>query len=142
MDVVFLDANVLFSAAYRPDAGSRELWELPDVELVTSDYALAEARRNIGDRQQLNDLDNLLQRVRVIGLTRLERPLPPGLKLPDKDRPIFLSAIDARATHLLSGDGKTFGAYFGQRVEGIAILLPGDYLINIMGSDLNLRMRC
>ena len=39
MDRVFLDANVLFSAAYRQDSSLLRLWELKDVELVTSAYA-------------------------------------------------------------------------------------------------------
>lgn len=47
MDRLFLDANILFSAAYRPDAGLRRLWEVPNVELVTSAYAGEEARRNL-----------------------------------------------------------------------------------------------
>jgi len=44
MDRLFLDANVLFSAAYMADARLRELWRLRDVELWTSRYALEEAR--------------------------------------------------------------------------------------------------
>lgn len=47
VDRVFLDANVLFSAAYRPDSRLRALWESSDVELVSSEYAVDEARRNI-----------------------------------------------------------------------------------------------
>ncbi len=35
MDRLFLDANVLFSAAYRDDSGLQRLWDLSDVELVT-----------------------------------------------------------------------------------------------------------
>jgi hypothetical protein len=48
--------------------------------------------------------------------------------LPDKDVPILLAAIEARATHLITGDVRHFGAYFGKRIEGILVLLPGDYL--------------
>ena len=43
MDVVFLDANVLFSAAYRSEAGLQRLWDLKGVELVSSMYAVEEA---------------------------------------------------------------------------------------------------
>jgi hypothetical protein len=37
MDIVFLDANVLFSAAYRREAKFLILWRMPDVpsDLVT-----------------------------------------------------------------------------------------------------------
>lgn len=44
---VFLDANVLFSAAHRAQNGLLALWALPDTTLVTSDYAVLEARRNL-----------------------------------------------------------------------------------------------
>jgi hypothetical protein len=36
VDRLFLDANVLFSAAYRADSGLLRLWDLPDTELVLS----------------------------------------------------------------------------------------------------------
>jgi hypothetical protein len=42
--------------------------------------------------------------------------------------PILLAAIEARATHLLTGDIRHFGLYFGKRIEGIRIMLPGEYL--------------
>lgn len=47
MTRLFLDANVLFSAAYREDAGVRRLWSASNAELVTSDYAVEEATRNL-----------------------------------------------------------------------------------------------
>ncbi len=52
MDRLFLDANVLFSAAYRDDAGVQRLWSAPNSELVTSDYAIEEAIRNLADPDQ------------------------------------------------------------------------------------------
>ena len=57
MATVFLDANVLFSAAYRPDAGLLRLWELADVVLISSDYAVEEARRNLDTPEQLERLE-------------------------------------------------------------------------------------
>jgi hypothetical protein len=57
-----------------------------------------------------------------------QTPLPPGIFLPEKDVPIFLAAIEARATHLLTGDVRHFRAYFGKQIEGIAITRPGEYL--------------
>ena len=47
MDRVFLDANVLFSAAYLESSGLARLWQLADAELLSSDYAIEEARRNL-----------------------------------------------------------------------------------------------
>ena len=37
-------------------------------------------------------------------------------------------AVASGATHLITGDQKHFGPYFGQRVLGVWVLKPGDYL--------------
>lgn len=54
--------------------------------------------------------------------------LPQEIELPAKDRPIFLSAVTARATHLLTGDRAHFGPYFGLTIAGVRIERPADYL--------------
>jgi predicted nucleic acid-binding protein len=128
VDRVFLDANILFSAAYRPDAGLRRLWELSGVALVTSAYAVEEARRNLDTPKQLADLEQLLRAVRVTDTAPRDRSLSPMMQLPDADRPILLAAIEVRATHLLTGDVRHFGRYYGRVVEGVRILPPGVYL--------------
>jgi len=48
--------------------------------------------------------------------------------LPDKDVPILLAAIEARATHLITGDLRHFGPYFGKKIQGILVLPPRNYL--------------
>jgi hypothetical protein len=47
MHRLFLDANVLFSAAYLPDTALLRLWNLKGTILGTSRYALEEARANL-----------------------------------------------------------------------------------------------
>jgi|SRR5208283_1501784 len=124
-DRLFLDANVLFSAAYRPDSGLARLWQLQNVELITSAYALEEATRNLADEGQRLRLRKLLERTRiVIGSS----PLPDNVLLPEKDRPVLQAAIHAGATHLLTGDQRHFGRHFGRRYGGVLILPPRDYL--------------
>jgi len=61
---LFLDANVLFSAAYRDDAGVARLWSVEGVELVTFEYAVEEARRNLAERKQQDRLEELLRAVK------------------------------------------------------------------------------
>ncbi len=124
---MFLDANVLFSAAYRSDAGLRRLWRLSDVRLVTSGYAAAEARANLAVVEQRDRLDALLESVDSVP-EGVHRPLPERVDLPAKDRPILQAAIAASATHLLTGDVTHFGAFFGRSIEGVLILRPADYL--------------
>lgn len=127
MDRLFLDANVLFSAAYRSDSGLNRLWKLPDVQLVTSEYAAEEARINLPDETQRRRLNQRLATIQVLPAFPAG-PLPAGVDLPEKDRPILLSAIEAHATHLLTGDKEHFGKYFGRDAGGVHILPPGDYL--------------
>ena len=55
-------------------------------------------------------------------------PLPPGVRLPDNDLPILKAAIAAGATHLVTGDVKDFGRYLGQRIAGVRIVTPADFI--------------
>jgi predicted nucleic acid-binding protein len=126
MDRLFLDANVLFSAAYRPDARLLLLWKLKNVTLCSSRYALEEARINLEDEDQRLRLAKLSGAVHLFEAD--QGPLPREVSLPEKDVPILLAAIEARASHLLTGDVRHFGPYLGKKIEGIAIVLPGDYL--------------
>ena len=125
-----MDANVLFCAAYRSDAGLRKLWRLPGVRMVTSAYAVEEARRNLSNLGQRRELDELLRSVEVV-LTAapIDHPLFSSVvELPDKDRPVLLAAIGVGATHLLTGDFRHFGPLYWESIEGVLILPPGDYL--------------
>jgi uncharacterized protein len=126
MDRVFLDANVLFSAAYRPDAGLLQLWNFSDVALCASHYVVEEARINLAELDQRERLAKLTKALQLFDA--LAGKLPREISLPEKDVPIMLSAIEARATHLLTGDVRHFGRYFGKRIGGILIMLPAAYL--------------
>lgn len=128
MDRVFLDANILFSAAYRPDAGLLKLWKLNSVELVSSTYALKEARANLPQREQRARLERLTGSLKILPHVPVNHPLPVAVNLPAKDRPILIGAIEAKATHLLTGDVAHFGSYYGQTVGGVLILRPAAYL--------------
>jgi len=130
VDRPFLDANVLYSAAYKDASTLRKLWELPDTELLTSSYAVDEARCNLAvDRpHQIETFENLLDAMIFVTGPAEGLALPEGVELPEKDRPILLAAIEAGATHLLTGDKTHFGKYFGQTVGGVLILRPREYL--------------
>ena len=128
MDRLFLDANVLFSAAYRPDAGILEFWKIPDVVLVTSSYALEEARRNLREEVQRTRLRELIEKMEVGEASMLPPDLRGEIELPEKDWAILGGASAAGATHLITGDLRDFGAYFGERLFGVLILRPAEYL--------------
>jgi predicted nucleic acid-binding protein len=127
---VFLDANVLFSAAYSKTSGLQRLWDLPRMELCTSRYAVVEAHRNLTSADQRSRLDELLRSVAVVD----EPPqrLRPALSnnLPEKDVPILFAAIHAQATHLLTGEVRHFGKLFGSTISGVMVTRPAMYLRN------------
>jgi len=127
LDRVFLDANVLFSAAYSPESGLLRLWQLKDVTLLTSSYALYEASANLEKPEQKKRLDRLMRSVKVLS-EHVDHPLPKGITLPEKDRPILSMAIYGGATHLLTGDVTHFGKYFGKSSGGVLIVRPAQYL--------------
>lgn len=126
MDRLFLDANVLFSAAYRNDSGLLRLWKLGNAPLCSSGYALEEARINLSDENQKIRLTKLSASLHLVEAGQV--PLPRGISLPEKDVPILLAAIEARSTHLLTGDVRHFGPYFSKKIQGITIMPPGEYL--------------
>jgi predicted nucleic acid-binding protein len=127
MKCAFLDANVLFSAAWRPDAGLTRLWMLPKVDLLSSRYACEEARRNLPTVEQQQRLERLVVKLQL-SADVTAGVLPPEVVLPEKDRPILLSAIHSQATYLLTGDRQHFGGLYGQTIEGVTVMRPADFL--------------
>jgi len=125
LDRLFLDANVLFSAAYRPDAGLTRFWRLPNVTLCSSRYAVGEARINLPTQVQRERLQSLAGELELFDATEV---IPGEISLPERDRPILLAAFAACASHLITGDVRHFGHYFGKSVRGILILTPAEYL--------------
>lgn len=126
----FLDANVLFSAAYRVESPLLALWALHDVELVTSQYAVQEALTNLAHETQQDSLIELLRHVTVV----TEAPpvqLGFDVDLPDTDRPILVAAVGVGATHLVTGDLTHFGRLFGRRIGDMVVLTPRMFLDSI-----------
>ncbi len=126
MDRLFVDANVLFSVAYRAGAGLLALWKLKDVVLCSSRYALEEARINLEQEEERQRLDALSRSLQFFDT--FERKLPRGITLVEQDVPILLAAIEAKADYLLTGDVRHFGPHFGKKIEGVTVVLPGQYL--------------
>lgn len=128
MDRIFLDANVLFSAAWLENSGLLRLWQLDGAELLSSAYAAEEARRNLAlnSPQAVARLERLMPKLTLVNPPRNVR-LPAGIRLDSKDRPILLAAIHGKAGFLLTGDGRHFGHLYGRRIEGVMVLRPAKY---------------
>ena len=122
---LFLDANVLFTAAHNPQGKAAlviELGRRGHWDLATSRYAAEEARRNLRTKfpESLNALESLLQDIR---LAEHHVGLAAPAALAGKDRPIFQAAAACHATHLLTGDLKDFGPFMNRREETFGVLV-------------------
>jgi uncharacterized protein len=128
MDRVFLDANILLIASYRKDAALARLWELPDVRLLVSSYALHETWRNAVSTEQRMRLAELVPAMMLVSEQPEDEATARAAGLPDKDVPILHAAVSGRATHLLTADRQHFGPLRGTTVAGVLIQSPSDYL--------------
>lgn len=126
--VLFLDANILFSAAHSPEGRSAALFSLARqryCRLITSHFALEEARRNLAHKNvqalaRLKALSNWVHLCAEADAPRFEKARSVGLKDP-MDVPILAAAM-GRADVLVTGDIKHFGPWMNRRVEGLTVL--------------------
>ena len=119
---LFVDANVLFTAAYSPQGKAAFLFDSLASLIVTSDYAAEEARRNILAKKPAASagLEKILAQIEIIASAQGDAC---PIDLPSKDQPIFLSALKAKATHLLTGDLKDFGAHMNKPEVSAGIII-------------------
>jgi hypothetical protein len=128
---IFLDANVIFTAAHNPTGKAALLIELAAQlpwQIVTSRLAEEEARRNLENKypQSLPRLATILAGMEIIpGGEGLNCPLD----LPAKDRPIFEATLLIGATHLLTGDIGHFGPHMNMpdKTSGIIVQTVADF---------------
>ena len=137
---VFLDANVLFSAAYVDRGHATRLFDLAaagDCTLLSSGQALTEARRNLVGKAPAS-LDRFAQLLSLVEIA-LD---PPGILvawaadqgLPAKDAPILAAAVAARADLLVTGDRRHFAPLFDRTVRGVRIVRPADAVVLVLGA--------
>jgi predicted nucleic acid-binding protein len=132
---VFLDANVLFTAAYSPDGLSALLIELGAagrVALLTSPLAIVEAERNLAGKRPsaLPAFERSLAAVRVVSEPApadVERLTPREVSA--RDRPLLAAAIVAGATHFVTGDLADFGRWMGRQTHlPLRVMTPRQFL--------------
>lgn len=124
---IFLDANILFSAA-KTDGAVRHLLSLlvqGRHELWADGYVVEEARRNLRLKSpgSIAGLEALLKIV-TLGPLAAPRGSSAAFPLPEKDRPVLEAAIRHRCDILVTGDRTHFGRLYGSVVEGVEILAP------------------
>lgn len=135
---LFLDANVLFSAAHQESGNAQALVALARAgrcTLQTSSHALEEARRNLALKSK--GFESRL--AQVLAAVELVAEAPPQLVdwaraegLGAKDAPILAAAALAGADVLVTGDARDFGALFGRSLRGVQVLAPARALERLL----------
>jgi len=135
---LFLDANVLFSAAQNAGGGAAALFDLAEegwCTLTASPHALQEARRNLELKRPelLPWLERLLRAVAVCPECSPQNAAwARAQRLPDKDAPILGAAAQARAGLLVTGDRTHFGHLCGNSLRGVLIVTPAEALARLL----------
>ena len=127
---LYLDANVIFSAAHREEGRSQDLVALAGrglCKLITSAHALEEARRNL----YLKSAGFELRLAAALAQTTVVAEAPASVVewareqgLPLKDAPILAAAVHAKADLLVTGDTRDFGYLFGHLMHGTRVVSP------------------
>lgn len=131
---VFLDANVLYSAADSPDGLNAALFKVAgrrdNVELLANRYVWSEADIHLMDNglaqartelQRLVDNDLSIEAGAPFALTLRMRPYVPT---DPADTPVLAGAVSAGADWLVTSDRKDFDHLYGTTVEGVLVLRP------------------
>jgi hypothetical protein len=125
---VFLDANILFSAAKTAGAVRELLARLETAGhvLCADAYVVGEAHRNLLAKgpDALATLESLLSRIEVAAVHPGALPARVAAIVHEKDRPVVAAAARLRCDALVSGDRTHFGALYGEEVLGVAIHSP------------------
>jgi uncharacterized protein len=134
---IFLDANILFSAAYSEAAVRRLIKDLKSAScsLVADRYVFEEALRNltIQRSEAVPRLHKLVGLLTIVATHISSSAIPPDIHLPDKDVPVLASAIDAGCDILMTGDSRHFGPLFGRSIGGLYIRSPVDTARVVLG---------
>ena len=120
---LFLDANVLISAAWKDGSKVGRIWQIPGVELVTSNFVVMECERNLDLAEHRQRLAGFLATVRILSF-QIEPVLEDAPRLAAKDRHVLAAAVLARAQYLVTGDRTHFGQWYGQAVLGVTVEPP------------------
>ena len=137
MDVLFLDANIFFAATASNTGASHFLFELGEqkhLKLISSFYALQEARRNIEKKLGPDKINTFLRLVSCLSkIDKTETDDNETAKyqhlIVAKDLPILLSAQKMKADFLITLDKKDFKTpKLSNANLPFKIMLPGEYV--------------
>lgn len=134
----FIDASVLFAAAYSTTGASREILRLTlreQVRLVCSEFAYKEARRNLERKapKVVSDLETFWDTVDFEVVRPTKRQVQQAMQYTvAKDAPIVAAAKTAQVDYLVTLDRRhLFGRPEVAEGSGLTIVLPEELLEEI-----------
>ena len=130
---VFLDSNVVFSAAYSEKERSRsylffELQNLNIIKIYISNLVKFESIHNIKIKkpEKLDFLNELLSKADIIEDVDIYYEFTKTL--PENDRIILSSAIYHNIDFFITGNTKDFLTFYNKKLKNTIILTPKDFL--------------
>lgn len=140
---VFVDASVLFAAAYSATGASREIFRSAirgEISLVISHLVLEEVKRNLEDKVPgaLVHLENLIDAVGFELVQPTKAEIEAAMQYcAVKDAPIVAAAKAARVDCLVSLDRRHLvGVLEVASGSGLSIVLPNELLERIRGRNV------
>ena len=138
---LFLDSNVILSGLLSDRGAPRIILDVlnlgfPFLTGSTGKYNLIEIERNL--KKRLPDLWPAYKRyLPRLNLKVIPVPLPEELrefsgKVADKDIPVLVSAIRAKADFLITGDKQHFGKLKDVEKYQLTIVTPSDFVDSIL----------
>lgn len=131
---VFLDANVLYSAADSPEGLNAAIFEVVrkrgDVELLANRYVWGEADMHLMYKRlsrarialkKLVTQDLTIESNAPLSLIQRLKPLVPN---DPNDAPVLAGAVSAEADWLITSNRKDFGHLYETTVDGVLVLRP------------------
>ncbi len=129
---VFLDSNVLFSAAYSGEKSTSyllfKLQERGFISIFISSLVILETANNLRDKkpERLGLLKELMDRTTVLDDVVVD--LPVLNSFPTADRIILSTAVAHGIRYFLTGNTKDFKDLYGKTIGKTVVLKPRDFL--------------
>ena len=137
---IFLDANILFSAAKSDGAVRRLLVILRRAghECWADPYVVEEARRNLTLKlpDSPESPESELRHLRIAPRHIVDAVMAASLPVAEKDRPVLAAAIRLQCSAFLTGDRTHFGALFGKALHGVTIHSPASIAAAFLSGNL------
>ncbi|OGK10307.1 hypothetical protein A2767_02960 [Candidatus Roizmanbacteria bacterium RIFCSPHIGHO2_01_FULL_35_10] len=135
---LFLDANVIYSAAKSISGASFAIFQLKikfKINLISSKLALVEAERNIFDKEDYKVVEGFYQVIKTIKFISVDSKKAKIFYknvIEEKDTPILYGAKQSKADFLITLDKKHF---FTEKMKNkkflFKIMTPGNFIMSL-----------